>query len=292
VQKSFKTTTLNILKSMRPFHCYKNVVVFLAILFGSKFLIWRDWGLSIAAFAVFCLLCGATYLLNDILDRKADREHPRKKLRPIASGELSVGLASTVAFLTLVIALVGAWFINWQFLACAGGYVILQLVYSLGLKRIFLVDILSISLGFVLRAIAGALAIDVVVSPWLVICVFLLALVLALTKRKGELSNLGDTAHKHRSTLGQYDGETIIYLLNISATSLFVSYLLYAASFEHTHMLVTVPFVTYCLFRYVYVVRHKRGANESAERVFLDWPMMVALACWAISVAVVLEWWK
>jgi len=277
---------------MRPFQSYKNIVVFLAILFGARFLVWKDCGISIAAFVVFCLLSGGIYLFNDIIDRKADREHDRKCLRPIAGGELSVVLAGIVAVLVFIIAIGGAWFIGWQFFACALGYLALQVIYTLLLKRIFLVDIITISLGFVLRAIAGALAIDVSVSPWLVIGVFLMALVLALTKRKEEMGNLGDSAHKHRSTLRQYDDDTIKYMLNITSTALFVSYLLYAASFEHTRMLATVPFVTYCLFRYLHIVRQNNGSGERAERILLDWPMLIGITGWVISVAVVLVWWK
>jgi 4-hydroxybenzoate polyprenyltransferase len=277
--------------SMRSSQWYKNAIVFLAIIFSARFLHWQDWGISIAAFVVFCLLSGGTYLLNDIIDRNVDSEHPRKCRRPISSGELTVVEASVAAVLAIAIAIAGAWFINRLFFASAAGYLALQLVYTYLLKRWFLVDIIAISIGFVLRAIAGAVAIDVSISHWLIICTFLVALVLSLAKRNEELSSLGPAASQHRNTLGLYDVETISYMLTICTAALFVSYLLYASSFANTHMLITVPFATYGIFRYLYIVRTK-NVGEQAERILLDRPIVIAMVGWVIAAAAILALWK
>jgi len=269
---------------MRPTQWYKNLVVGLGLIFSGRFVDPGAWATVVLAFALFCLLTGGGYILNDFTDREADRKHPAKRHRPIASGRLGTRTALTAAAIMIIGSLTAAWFINWRFFASAAGYLVLELAYSCSLKRIFLVDVIIIGIGFVVRAVAGTEAISVYLSPWLIIATFMLALLLGLAKRHDELLKLGDAAREHRESLSQYSGESINRMTNIVGAALFVSYLLYAISPEHQLMIWTIPFATYGIFRYLYLVQAK-GVGEKAERVLLDRPMLLAMACWLIASA-------
>jgi len=242
------------------------------------------WATLILAFIYFCMLSAAEYLINDVLDREADRIHPLKSQRPIASGQLKVSHALLFALLLIVLSLLGAYFtINLDFLIISASYVALVLLYSLVLKRLAIVDVLTISTGFVVRAIAGCLAIDVLISPWLIVCTFLLALVLALSKRWHEMMTLAEDATSHRPSLAGYSSRILEQLIGITAGALIVTYLLYASSARNDFMIVTAPFVIYGLFRYWYLI-HQEGFGAEPEVVFKDKAMLINLGIWGLSV--------
>ncbi|UCE73005.1 MAG: decaprenyl-phosphate phosphoribosyltransferase, partial [Methanomassiliicoccales archaeon] len=202
--------------SMRPKQWYKNLIIFVCIVFSKNLLSFDLWFNIISAFAIFCLLSGSEYLINDILDREKDRKHPRKRKRPIASGTLKISHASVFAVIFIILAFAGAYLINTWFLLISIAYFVLILSYSLLLKHLIIVDLLVISIGFVIRAVAGCLAIDVFISPWLIICAFLIAMFLALGKRRHELILLGGEAKKHRKILQGYTSEMLDQMINIS----------------------------------------------------------------------------
>ncbi len=223
--------------------------------------------MALAAFAVFCALSGAVYLLNDIADRERDRLHPTKRLRPIASGQLPVGRAATVAVVLIVLGLAAAWVIGRPFAGTAVAYVLLLAIYSVWLKHLVIADVLTVALGFVLRAVAGALAIGVVFSGWLVICTLLLALFLALGKRRHEYLTLGEDALRHRPILAEYSAGLLDQMIAVVTASTVTAYALYTMSPEtvakfHTNLLpATLPFVLYGIFRYLYLL-YRRQLGE------------------------------
>lgn len=245
------------------------------------------WATVILAFVFFCMLSSGEYLINDVLDRERDRIHPVKCKRPIASGELKVAQALTVAILLIVLALLGSYLIiNTKFFIISASYVVLVLLYSLVLKHLVIADVLAISVGFVIRAVAGCLAIDVFVSPWLIICTFLLALFLVLGKRWNELVVLSDAAESHRTNLSSLSTNMLDKLIGIVTGALIVSYMLYTSSAEDYSLLLTIPFVIYGLFRYLYLVHQKERLAEP-EAVFKDKAMLINLAIWVILAAVI-----
>jgi len=278
----------HLLSSVRPKQWYKNSLLFVCIVFSANINDASMWATLILAFIYFCMLSAAEYLINDVLDREVDRIHPLKSQRPIASGQLKVSPALLSASLLVLLSLLGAYFtINLDFLIISASYVALVLLYSFVLKRLGIVDVLTISAGFVVRAVAGCLAIDVLISPWLIVCTFLLALVLALSKRWHEMMNLADDATSHRPSLAGYSSRILEQLIGITAGALIVAYLLYASSARNDFMIVTAPFVIYGLFRYWYLI-HQEGFGAEPEVVFKDKAMLINLGIWGLSVIAVI----
>lgn len=275
-----------LLYSMRPAQWYKNLVLFIGIIFSSNLLNLNLLAESIFAFVIFCIFSGCIYLLNDILDVEKDLNHPIKKNRPIPSGELKVkhAIIFLVGFLTLSLA--GAYLLNPLFFAISLIFLILMSFYSFWLKNVIIVDILVISSGFVIRAIAGALAIEVSVSPWLVICAFLLALFLALGKRRHEILLLGDRAADHRSILNDYSISMLEQMITITTSTLVMSYSLYTFFVGQLAMMLTIPFAFYGLFRYLYLV-HSRNLGGEPEMLFKDKGMLISMILWLMTVFVV-----
>lgn len=273
-----------LLISIRPKQWYKNSLLFVGIIFSANILNVSMWATVLLAFIYFCMLSAGEYLINDILDRARDKRHPVKSRRPIASGQLKVSHAFLFALLLIVLALLGSYLtISLNFLIISASYLMLVLFYSLIFKHLIIVDVLAISTGFVVRAAAGALAINVFVSPWLVICTFLLALFLTLEKRWHELATLGSDAEARRSSLSQYSAKMIEQLIGITNGALIVSYLLYTFFVGNAAMLVTAPFAIYGLFRYIYLV-HERRSGVEPEVVFKDKAMLINLGIWGILV--------
>nr|WP_319373248.1 decaprenyl-phosphate phosphoribosyltransferase [uncultured Methanobacterium sp.] len=276
-----------ILISMRPKQWYKNLVIFIGIIFSINLLNLNLWIDVIAAFTIFCILSGCIYILNDILDLEKDNNHPKKKNRPLASGRLKVSHALTFAIILICVALTGAYLLNLQFFMVSVAFFILMLVYSFFLKEIIIVDIMVISIGFVLRAMAGALAIGVYVSPWLIICAFLLALFLALGKRRHELVLLKENASNHRKILGEYSTEMLDQMINITTSALIMSYSLYTFFSGNIYIMITIPFAFYGLFRYIFLV-HARNMGGEPEMIFKDKGMVISIVLWVIVVVCVL----
>jgi 4-hydroxybenzoate polyprenyltransferase len=273
-----------LLISIRPKQWYKNSLLFAGIVFSANILNVSMWATVLLAFIYFCMLSAGEYLINDILDRASDKRHPLKSQRPIASGQLKVSHASLFALLLIVLALLGSYLtISLNFFIIAASYAILVLLYSLIFKNFVIVDILAISTGFVVRAAAGALAINVFVSPWLIICTFLLALFLALEKRWHGAVTLGGDAKAHRPSPSQYSTKMLKQLIGITTGALIVSYMLYTFFSEYDAIWLTGPFVIYGLFRYLYLV-HQRGVWAEPEIVFKDKAMLINLGIWVLLV--------
>lgn len=276
-----------ILVSMRPKQWYKNLVIFIGIAFSLNLFNFNLWITVISAFIIFCLLSGSIYLINDVLDIENDRKHPKKCKRPLPSGELKPYQAILSAVLFIIISLIWSYLINVPFLLTAISYFILIMVYSLFLKHFIIVDILIISSGFVLRAIAGALAIDVMVSAWLIICTFLLALFLALGKRRQELALLGEDAGKHRQSLEGYSTNMMDQMIVITTSILIMSYSLYTFFSGNMLLMITIPFAFYGIFRYLLLI-HSENMGGEPEMLFKDKGMLSSIILWVIIVVVVL----
>jgi 4-hydroxybenzoate polyprenyltransferase len=274
------------LVAMRPRQWTKNLLLFAGIIFAAKLGDPARWAAAVAAFVAYCAASSAAYLVNDVRDAESDRLHPVKRSRPIARGELSPRAACVLAGALALAALVLAGALGPPSLACLAAFVALQAAYSLGLKTFELVDVLAIAGLFVLRASAGAIAVDVRISEWLLLCTFLLALFVALGKRRAELGLDGVHA---RPALDGYSVALVDQLLAIVAAATIAAYTGYALAAHDTRWLVaTVPLVVYGLFRYLLLL-HRRGLGEEPETLLVeDLPLLVTVAVWAAACAVIL----
>jgi 4-hydroxybenzoate polyprenyltransferase len=283
-----------VLVSLRPEQWTKNLVVFAGLLFGGRLTEPQAVLVALATFAIFCALSGAVYLFNDVADRRADQQHPLKRVRPIASGQLSTRTALFTAGFLGAAAIAAAISVNLMAGLAAGGYLVLLLLYSAALKNIVIIDALTIAGGFVIRAVAGALAVSVPISQWLLVCTTLLALFLAFSKRRHELTVLGDAAIGHRRILEEYTPYLLDQMVAVVTASTLIAYAVYATSPETAERLgtsrlgLTIPFVLYGIFRYLYLVHQKRGGGSPAALLMTDRPLLACVALWALSVAVIL----
>jgi len=273
---------IEIIKSMRPQQWYKNLIVLVGLFFSYNLFSMEMWARSLFAFIMFCLISGSVYLINDIKDVEKDRLHPTKRFRPIASGTLSSRTALFASILLLSISLLASFFVNRSLGYIELVYIFINLLYTFYLKYFALIDVMVVAVGFVLRAIAGSIVINVPISPWLVLCVFLMAFVLAFGKRRHELL----TASTSRDCLSQYTEKMIENLLNISASMLLMSYALYSFS-EHIYMMITLPFAFYGVFRFVQIV-YLKNFGEEAELILKDRASLANFVLWAFFVIVVL----
>jgi 4-hydroxybenzoate polyprenyltransferase len=285
---------------MRPKQWIKNLLVFAGFVFTINerwrpftASMWTYLGRTVAAFALFSLIASSIYLLNDVLDAEQDRRHPKKRLRPVASGELRPGVAILAATLLMPGCLVAAYLLSPPFAAVAAGYLLLQFAYIFLLKNVVLIDVFVIAIGFVLRAISGALVIGAAISPWLYIVTLLGALFLGLCKRRNELLLLDTAASDHRKILESYTTSLVDSLASIVASSTIMAYSLYTFTSPNLPannlMMVTIPFVIFGLFRYLYLA-HSQNAGGSPEEVFLkDKPLIVTIALWIVCTGVILS---
>ncbi|MBA3364257.1 MAG: UbiA prenyltransferase family protein [Actinobacteria bacterium] len=276
------------LVSLRPRQWSKNLLVLAGIVFAAKIGDWVRWSEAAAALAAYCAASSAGYLVNDVRDAEADRLHPGKRDRPIARGELSaraaLGLAAVLAVSALgITAVLGP--VSMLFLA---GFLALQGVYSLGLKHVVLVDVFMIGALFVIRAAAGAEAVRVRISPWLLLCTALLALFLALAKRRGELVLVGAQATPGRAVLQGYSLQLVDQLIAVVASSTVIAYSLYTFTAHSRAMMMTIPFVLFGIFRYLLLI-HRHDLGEEPERLlFSDRPILLTVALWSITAATIL----
>lgn len=273
---------LELLRSMRPHQWYKNLVVFVGIVFSLNLFNLEIWGDVLSAFLIFCLLSGSEYIINDVMDLEMDRHHPRKSRRPIASGRLGRSTALTASLVLISLSMAWAYAISLSFLAAATVYFLLALAYTFLLKHIVIVDVLVIASGFVIRAVAGCLAISVLVSPWLIICTFLLALFLALGKRRVEMTCMGEGAAACRKNLNDYSLVLVDQLMSITTASLIISYSLYTFLADTMTMMLTVPFAIYGLFRYLFLIYVKEAWDP--EALLQDWGVVLDLLMWVTVV--------
>ena len=282
-----------IVASLRPRQWVKNLFVFAGLIFAQRLFTGAAW-VALAAFAIFCGLSGAIYLFNDVADRERDRLDPRKRLRPIAAGVLPVGAAVTAAVVLIVGGLVFAEMLSRAFFLTALAYVILLITYSAWLKHIVIVDVIVVAGGFVLRAVAGALVIDVEMSGWLLICTILLALFLALGKRRYEYVALEQDAARHRPILAEYSPALLDQMIAVVTASTVTAYALYTMSPEtvakfHTHWLpATLPFVLYGIFRYLYLLYQRRLGGNPSELLLGDRALLINSICWICAVLLII----
>jgi 4-hydroxybenzoate polyprenyltransferase len=283
-----------LIAAMRPRQWSKNVFVLAGIVFAGK-LFERPAQLRVlSCFALFCAASSAVYLVNDVVDRATDAHHPLKRLRPIASARLSPAIAVAASLALAAGALVAAALLNRATLAIIAAYLASSFAYSFWLKHVFLLDVMTVAAGFVLRAVAGAACIDAEISPWLLVCSFLLALFLALGKRRSELVLLGQDATSHRAALGHYSLTLVDSWLTALAAAAIVSYAIYTQSprtvehFGTTNLLYTVPFVIYALFRYQHHVLRQDAGGDPGNLLVQDRALWMALLGWGITAAVVI----
>jgi len=279
---------------MRPQQWTKNFLVFAGIIFGEQLLNATARLQALGAFAVFCALSSAVYLVNDVRDRDADRVHPAKSKRPIASGQLSVNVALVAALVLTGAGLAGALAISPSFALIASAYVLLMGWYSLGLKHVVILDVIALAGGFVLRAAGGATAVGVPFSHWLLLLTLLLALFLALSKRRAELVALTDEARTHRKSLGEYSPYLLDQMIGVVTASTLLAYAFYTISPETTvkfgtdHLLWTVPFPLYGIFRYLYLVHQRAGGGNPSDTLLEDRPILICVALWGVAVIAIL----
>ena len=283
-----------LIAAMRPRQWSKNVFVLAGIVFAGQLFDRTAQLRVLSCFALFCAASSAVYLVNDVVDRVGDRHHPLKRLRPVASGRLSPASALAASLALAAGALVAAALLNRATLAITAAYLASTFVYSLWIKRVFLLDVMTVAAGFVLRAVAGAACIDAEISPWLLVCSFLLALFLALGKRRSELVLLGQDATNHRAALGHYSLPLVDSWLTALAAAAIVSYAIYTQSprtvehFRTTNLIYTVPFVIYALFRYQHQVVRQVAGGDPGNLLVQDRPLGMALLGWAITAAIVI----
>ena len=303
---------VELLREMRPKEWIKNIFVFAAIAFArdpaTGAPLWQDLDkllIVTAAFVLFCMAASAIYLINDLVDIEKDRTHPKKRNRPLASGRLSPAVAVVAAVLLLLLALPGAFWLdytagqplrqNLDFGLVLVGYVLIQgIAYSYYLKNVVILDIFTIAAGFVLRAVAGALVLDIQITYWLLMCMGLLALFLGLAKRRAELVLLEHGAGEHRRILDEYSLPMLDQMISIITAATIIAYTLFTTSAETLPrkpfpiMLVTVPIVIYLIFRYLYLMYKHGEGGSPADLIIKDVPFIVAGGLWGVLVLAIL----
>jgi 4-hydroxybenzoate polyprenyltransferase len=289
-----RSPAASLIVSLRPDQWHKNLIVFAALIFAVKLLDPAALARATAAFLIFCAVSSVVYLINDVADREQDRLHPVKRLRPIASGAVSPGMALTFAAVLGAVALGAAFWLQPAFGAAAAAYLALFVVYTSSLKHVVVLDVMAIAIGFVLRAVAGGLVIDVHVSNWLLVCTMLGALFMALAKRRHEITLLAAGAKGHRKILEEYDSYLLDQMIGVVAAATMVAYIIYCASPE-THALfgtewlvLTTPFPIYGLFRYLYLVHRKAGGGNPSDLLLTDRPLLACVLLWGITSVVII----
>lgn len=282
-----------VLLSLRPRQWVKNFFVFAGLIFSQSLFTPLVWP-ALAAFAIFCALSGAIYLFNDLADVEKDRLHPTKRRRPIASGTLSVPAGAAIGVLTLVGSLVAAYALSARFGVVATVYAALLTAYSVWLKHVVILDVLTVAIGFVLRAVAGAAAIGVEISGWLVICTILVALFLALGKRRHEYLTLHGDAAAHRPILAEYSESFLDQMVAVVTASTVTAYALYTMSPDtvakfHTRWLpLTLPFVLYGVFRYLYLLYRRELGGNPSDLLLSDRALLINTVLWMVALLLVI----
>jgi 4-hydroxybenzoate polyprenyltransferase len=288
-----RSVVVQLILSLRPHQWTKNLIVLAAIALSKHLFEPDPLSRALLAFVVFCALSGTVYLINDVADVERDRLHPRKRLRPIASGELTTRSAALLAAGLGLGSLGVSFALSGAFFACAAAYLALNLVYSFVLKEMVILDVLSISLGFVLRAVAGAVVIGVVISEWLLVCTLLLALFLALAKRRHELTSLTDKATDHRKILSEYSPYLLDQMISVVTASCLTAYAFYTLApetvlkYRTDRLAWTIPFVLYGIFRYLYLVHQKEQGGSPTDILITDRPLLGNVFLWALAIVVI-----
>lgn len=285
-----------LLTAMRPRQWMKNLLVLAPVLFSENVFNREAVTRGLSAFALFCLVSSSSYLINDLKDLEQDRLHPLKQRRPLAAGSLAPRTALFAASALLLLGLAGALLLDRGVALVVVVYWLVTLAYTFALKHQVILDVFAIASGYVLRVVAGALVIRVEMSSWLLICTTLLALFLGFGKRRNELLLLKETAGNHRRVLEDYSPRFLDMMIGVVTASTVTSYALYTVSEETTArlqtrwLLLTLPFVLYGIFRYLYLMYHKERGGDPLETAFTDTAMLVNLLLWAVAVALILYW--
>ena len=282
-----------LVRLLRPAHWVKNVFVFAPVVFAQELTDGKAVKSAVLAFVAFCLASSAVYIFNDIRDREEDRRHPLKRHRPLAAGSVSLGTAWVLLVLLVVAALLLSIYLGWQFLSVLLVYLVLNQLYSLGLKNVVILDVMIISLGFVLRVLAGGAATGVQISAWIVLCTFFVALFLAFSKRRHELILLADEASGQRAVLSHYSPAFLDQMINVVTASTVVSYAMYAIAPETTekfhtqHLIYTIPMVLFGIFRYLYLIYQKPSRRNPTEAILRDPAFMINILIWGLAVLLI-----
>jgi 4-hydroxybenzoate polyprenyltransferase len=273
-------------RAMRPAQWLKNGVVFAGLVFGGKLFEPAAVASATLAALAFCLLSSGFYLINDIRGRNADRLHPVKRLRPVPAGELPTRMAAFVGAVLIVSAVVGSALLSWNLMLVFLAYASLMAAYNLGLKEIVIVDVFAIAAGFVLRAGGGAIAVDVSISPWLLVCTMLLALLIGFGKRRYELAAL-ENAAAHRRNLNLYNRPMLDQAVAVTAAGTLIAYAVYTFDSEsvqyHFRMMLTIPLVAYGVFRYLYLLYLGDHGGTPETMLLVDRPLLASVAVWAAA---------
>jgi 4-hydroxybenzoate polyprenyltransferase len=282
------STAAAVARAMRPVQWLKNGIVFAGLVFGGKLLEPNAVASATLAALAFCILSSGFYLLNDVRDRDADRLHPVKRLRPVPAGELAPRTASSAGTILVALAIAASALLGRELLLVFLAYASLMAAYNLGLKEVVIVDVFAIAGGFVLRAVGGAIAVDVSISPWLLMCTMLLALLIGFGKRRHELVAL-DNAVAHRRNLNLYNRPMLDQAVAVTAAGTLIAYAVYTFDSEsaqyHHRMMLTIPIVAYSVFRYLYLL-YRRGQGGAPETMLLtDRPLLASVAAWAAASA-------
>jgi len=280
--------------SLRPKQWPKNLLVFAGLVFSRSLFNPAESLRSLGGFVAFCLLSGAVYLVNDLADLERDRLHPQKRLRPIASGRLKPGAAKVAAVVTAAVGMAGGFALDWRFGAVGLAYVVLELAYSFRLKHLVVLDVMTVAAGFALRALAGTVLVHVTISSWLFVCSILLSLFISLAKRRHELVFLEGGGAGHREVLESYSEGLLDQMMAVATSSAVISYSLYTiapetvAKFGTHNLMLTVPFVLYGIYRYLYLV-YRREMGGAPEKALLgDLPLLIDVLLWMGSVVAVI----
>ena len=279
-------TAFFLLQSLRPRQWIKNVVVLAGLLFSLNAFNLELLVKSMAGVLLFCVLAGANYIFNDLFDLKQDRLHPEKSRRPLAAGALAPKTALEVGIVMAAVSILASYLLDAQFGLVASVYIVLMLLYSAALKNIVVLDVFIISLGFVLRATAGAVIVKVEISTWLVVCTFLISLLLALGKRRHERMLLNDKGVMHRKTLAEYSPQLLDQMISVVSVCTVIAYSLYTVSestyskFGTRNLGYTIPLVIFGVFRYLYLVYKKEGGGNPEKLLLTDLPLVLTIGIW------------
>jgi len=283
-----------LLISMRPTQWTKNVFVFAGLVFAKKLFFPSELGKAISAFILFCLASSAVYLINDLVDTEQDRQHPTKRNRPLPSGRLEAHWAALAIAMLLAISFpLSFWALGYRFGLVILTYLVTMLLYCFLFRKVVIIDVLTIAVGFDLRVLAGTVAISAIrFSPWVYVCTTLLALFLGLSKRRHELSLLNEEAPQHRQILQEYTPKLLDQMIVVTMATAIIAYCLYTFSAENlpeNHaMMLTIPFVIYGIFRYLYLVQAKGEGGEPENVLLKDPPLMIDIGLWVIACVAIL----
>ncbi len=296
VEEQARERWIGLLQSMRPKQWVKNLIVFACIVFSMRLFELELLVRNCLAFALFCLLSGTVYIINDCTDLEADRLHPVKSKRPIASGIVEPAFAMRAVAVLTIIGMGGSFLLGVKFGLTALAYYVLVVAYSFYLKNVVILDVFSIALGFVIRAFAGGVAINEPISAWFLVCTMFLALFLALAKRRHELMLLEGEAHKHRKALAEYSELFLDQMIAVVTTSTVICYAMFTVSIESLeyqryqthHLIYTVPFVVYGIFRYLYLSYHKKQGGSPTKILLTDRALLLDIALWFCACGLIL----